>query len=126
MRQLVQLGRVALAGVAFLSFGVGGVLYACALLPVVGWRHRRATPTERAAACQRWVGRSFALLHDFMRVCGLLHFEPRAAAIAVPGPRFVIVANHPTLVDVAALCSVFARIVVITGIIRFRRNSVQR
>ena len=109
-RRLYLLARVGLAGLAFLSFGVGAVLLAWVVLPLARWRRRRAPPLERAAACQRWVQRSFVVLHGYMRACGLLHFEPRRVDARVPGARFVIVANHPTLVDVAALAATFGRL----------------
>src|SRR5262245_41309679 len=64
--------------------------------------------------------RAFVLLFDYMRLCGLLHFNPRGLAAATPGPRFVMVANHPTLVDVAALSAVFGRFVCVAKPLLFR------
>ena len=110
LRQVYLLGRIGLAGLAFLSFWVGGLLIGSLILPLTRWRHRRGSVMERAVACQRWVQRSFVLLHAYMRVCGLLHFQPKMVDASVPGTRFVMVANHPTLVDVAALAAVFGRI----------------
>jgi 1-acyl-sn-glycerol-3-phosphate acyltransferase len=110
LRQVYLLGRIGLAGLAFLSFWVGGVLIGVVVFPLTHWRHRRASAMEQAVACQRWVQRSFVMLHAYMRGCGLLHFQPRMVDASVPGTRFVMVANHPTLVDVAALAAVFGRI----------------
>jgi 1-acyl-sn-glycerol-3-phosphate acyltransferase len=93
-----------------MSFWIGGLLFGALVFPLTRWRHRRAPVMEQAVACQRWVQRSFVLLHAYMRGCGLLHFQPRQVDARVPGPRFVMVANHPTLVDVAALSAVFGRI----------------
>jgi 1-acyl-sn-glycerol-3-phosphate acyltransferase len=120
VKRLVQLGRIGLAGLAFLSFGVGGLLFAYGVLPLVRWRRRRASAVERDAACQRWVQRSFVLLHDYMRVVGLLHFQPRGVERGAPGPAFVIVANHPTLVDITALASVYGRLACIAKTPIFR------
>jgi 1-acyl-sn-glycerol-3-phosphate acyltransferase len=119
-RRLYLLARVGLAGLAFVSFGIGAALLGWVVLPLVRWRHRRAPTFERAAACQRWVQRSFVFLHDYMRACGLLHFDPRRADARAPGPRFVIVANHPTLVDVAALAATFGRMTCIAKTPIFR------
>jgi 1-acyl-sn-glycerol-3-phosphate acyltransferase len=52
------------------------------------------------------VGRSWVFFHDYMRVLGLLQYDPRTIAIHLPDGPFVMVANHPTLVDVTALVSV--------------------
>jgi len=110
VRRLWLLVRVGLAGLAFLSFWIGGLGLVLLAFPWARWRHRRAGPLERAAACQRWVQRAFRALHDYMRACGLLHFQPRAVDPRTPGRRFVLVANHPTLVDVVALSAVYGRL----------------
>ena len=62
----------------------------------------------------------FILLHDYMRLCGLLHFDPRKVEGRAPGARFVIIANHPTLVDVTALASVYGRMTCIAKTPIFR------
>jgi 1-acyl-sn-glycerol-3-phosphate acyltransferase len=93
---------------------------AAILLPLSRLRHRRAPAMERAAACQRWLQRAFVLLFDYMRLWGLLHFHPRRVDASTPGQRFVMVANHPTLVDIAALSAVFGRIVCVAKPLLFR------
>jgi 1-acyl-sn-glycerol-3-phosphate acyltransferase len=110
VRRLWLLIRVGLAGLAFLGFWLGGLGLVLLAFPCARWRHRRAAPVERAAACQRWVQRAFTALHDYMRVMGLLNFQPRAVDARTPGRRFVLVANHPTLVDVAALSAAYGRL----------------
>lgn len=110
MRRLWQLIRVGFTGLSFLGFWIGGALLVLFAFPWARWRNRRAGPVEQAAACQLWVQRAFTALHDFMRITGLLSFQPRTADARTPGPRFVLVANHPTLVDVAALTAVYGRL----------------
>lgn len=69
----------------------------------------------RTRNCQRAVGAAFRLFHWYMRVLGLLdarhlpsevppsaEAEPGRASAGVRGP-VVMVANHPTLVDVTAI-----------------------
>ena len=75
---------------------------------------------DRAAACQRWLQRAFVLLFDYIRMWGLLHFNPRGVDASIPGQRYVMVANHPTLVDIAALSAVFGRIVCVAKPLLFR------
>jgi len=112
--------RVGLAGAAFLGAWVGALALAAIVFPLARLRHRRAAAMERAAACQRWMQRAFVLLFDYMRLCGLLHFNPRGLDNSTPGQRFVMVANHPTLVDVAALSAVFGRFVCVAKPLLFR------
>jgi 1-acyl-sn-glycerol-3-phosphate acyltransferase len=119
-RRLYLLGRVGLAGLAFLGFPLGATLIAVAVLPFVKWRHRAQPRFERAAACQRWARRGFVFLLDYMRWCGLFHFDPRTIVGAAPGRPVVIVANHPTLVDVAALVGVFGRLTCVAKTLLFK------
>src|SRR3954465_9539576 len=102
--------RIGLAGLAFLGFWIVAALIAVAAIPLTLLLTRRLPRFERAAACQRWIQRGFTFLHDYMRWCGLLHFNPRLVDPAVPAGGFVIVANHPTLVDVAAVSAVYGRL----------------
>jgi 1-acyl-sn-glycerol-3-phosphate acyltransferase len=102
--------RVAFTAAAFLGFWLGGAVLALTVLPLVSLRHARSSRTTRAAACQRWVQVTFTWLHDFMRVFTLLDFNPRRVTVARPDSGFVVMANHPTLVDVVALASVFGRL----------------
>jgi 1-acyl-sn-glycerol-3-phosphate acyltransferase len=102
--------RVCLAAAAYIGFWLGGAIVSVFFLPVARWRHRHATPVEQAAACQRWVQRAFTVLVDYLRISGLVHFIPRSVDAAIPEGGFVLIANHPTLVDVAALTSVFGRL----------------
>ena len=69
---------------------------------------------------QRWLQRAFVLLFDYIRMWGLLHFNPREVDASIPGQRYVMVANHPTLVDIAALSAVFGRIVCVAKPLLFR------
>jgi 1-acyl-sn-glycerol-3-phosphate acyltransferase len=97
-----QILRIGFCGAAFLGFGIGWVLLAWVILPLAyAWpgstfhRHRR---------CQQIVRRTWVLFHDYMRVTGLIDFDPRRQRMALPAPA-VVISNHPTLVDVTALLS---------------------
>jgi 1-acyl-sn-glycerol-3-phosphate acyltransferase len=96
------------------------MVLAAILFPLARLRRRGAPAIERAAACQRWLQRAFVLVFDYMRLCGLMDFNPRGVDGSTPGGRFVMVANHPTLVDQAALSAVFGRIVCVAKPALFR------
>jgi len=110
-QRLVYFARVVLAGTSFLGAWIGAAVMAVVLFPVARLRHRREPAIERAAACQRWMQRAFVMLFDYMRLCRLIDFNARHVDKSLPGPRFVMVANHPTLVDHGALAAVFGRLV---------------
>jgi len=102
---LLQSVRIGLAGCAFIGFGGGAFLLSWLVLPIVSVLTRG--DERRLRRCQRIVQAAFALFHDGMRVAGLVDFDPRAPRIAPPAGPFVLVANHPTLVDISALVSAF-------------------
>lgn len=101
--KLRQSCRVVLAGVAYLGFGLGAPLIG-ATLPLL-WL-APGTKLERRKRCQRFVGQSFRFFHAYMRWVGLIHYRPTLSLPRQDAPR-IVVANHPTLVDVTAvLCAV--------------------
>lgn len=120
MGRIWQWFRIGLAGTAFLWAWLGALVLATMAFPLSRLRRRRAPEVERAAACQRWMQRAFVLLFDYMRLLGLLRFDPRGLDASTPGARYVIVANHPTLVDVAALSAVFGRFICVAKPLLFR------
>jgi 1-acyl-sn-glycerol-3-phosphate acyltransferase len=126
MKHLITFGRVALTAVAFLSFWFGAFVMVAFAFPIARWRARRAPAIERAAACQRVLQRAFTLFHDYMRVATLIDFDPRGADRATPGPKFVMIANHPTLVDFTAIAAIYGRIACVVKTPLFRAPVVGR
>ncbi|MDX2054824.1 MAG: lysophospholipid acyltransferase family protein [Polyangiaceae bacterium] len=98
----LQLLRILLCGLAFVGFGVGGVLLAWCVLPLVALWPGGAF--ERRQLCQRLVRGAWIVFHDYMRLTGLVAFNHRQVELHVEHPS-VIIANHPTLVDITALGS---------------------
>ena len=107
---LVQWFRVGLAGLAFLGFSIGAALIAVLAMPWWWLLNARKPRFQRAAACQWWIKAGSTLLHDYMRWCGLIDFNPRLVDRKVPVGGFVIVANHPTLVDVCAVAGIYGKL----------------
>jgi 1-acyl-sn-glycerol-3-phosphate acyltransferase len=96
----VSLLRSALAGGAFLGFGIGGWLLSILVLPLVyRWP---GTRLERRRRCQRVVGFTFRFFHAYMRVTGLIDYRP-IRRVPLGAPPSVWIANHPSLVDVTAV-----------------------
>jgi 1-acyl-sn-glycerol-3-phosphate acyltransferase len=103
--------RVLLTAFAFTSFFLGGLILAWLVLPLVALFSR---PRQvRILRCQRIVRAAFRLFHGYMRWVRILHFDPRSVHIDLPEGPCVIIANHPTLVDVTALVSVLGEVTVI-------------
>ncbi len=92
--------RSALAGGAFLGFGLGGWLLGILILPLAYLLP--GTRLERRRRCQRVVSATFRFFHAYMRVVGLIDFRP-VRCVAEHAPPSVWIANHPSLVDVTAV-----------------------
>jgi 1-acyl-sn-glycerol-3-phosphate acyltransferase len=123
---VIQWIRVGLAGLAFLGFSIGAALIAVLAMPWWWLLHVRQPRFRRAGACQWWIKAGCTLLHDYMRWCRLINFNPRLVDRTVPAGGFVIVANHPTLVDQCALSAVFGRIICVAKPLLFRVPFVGR
>ncbi len=108
-----RIRAVALAmatGVCFLGFWLGSWLLSWAILPLVGLALRRRPALERARRCQTIVGHGFRLFLGGLRLTRTLVFRPRTVTLELPDGPFVMIANHPTLIDVTAIMAVVPRI----------------
>jgi 1-acyl-sn-glycerol-3-phosphate acyltransferase len=106
-----RIWRVVFTGSSFLFFFLGGVILSYLLVPAVAAATR--DPERRARRCRRAVARMWVLFHDYMRWTRLLRYDPRRIRLALPAGPFVLIANHPTLVDVTALLAAMPDAVVV-------------
>jgi len=92
--------RVLGTGLSFAAFGLGGLLLGGLLLPVLLWVDR--DPARRRARARRLVQASFATHVALMCRLGLMTYEIRGAE-RLRRNGLLILANHPTLIDVVLL-----------------------
>ncbi len=76
-------------------FGYLGFAFLC-------WWWRR-DPPRRALRLQRCMGVGYRILHDWLRVFRIADFDHRTALPGLPAGPCVLVANHPTQIDVTAI-----------------------
>jgi 1-acyl-sn-glycerol-3-phosphate acyltransferase len=100
-RAFAQACRGLLVASAFFFFWAGAVLLAWTLCPVLAITHR--DETARWRTCQRIVKRAFWLFHAYMRALTLVEIRVVGGETTRPPGPCVMVANHPTLVDVTAI-----------------------
>lgn len=99
-RAAERLARIAGSGFLFSVFGLGAVALAAALLPVARLQARPHRPADLVA--QRWISRAFGLFLRLGRLIRIWDFE--VSGFDRPRPQgALIVANHPTLIDVVLL-----------------------
>lgn len=91
--------RLLATGVCFAVFGVGALIMAVIIFPVVSLLARK-----NKAKYARWViHKGFAGFLWLMQASGVLKFEIKGAEKLKQCSNVLILANHPTLIDVVAL-----------------------
>lgn len=95
-----QLWRLLATGFCFAVFGLGGVVLGLLVFPTV--RLLSANPERARRNIQAGVSRSFRVFVWLMKTLGVLSYEVRNVQDLRARGR-LIVANHPTLIDVVLL-----------------------
>ena len=94
--------RVAATGLSFALFGLGGIILGYTLLPAVALLSRSQAVAVRR--CRWLIHQSFRLFVGFMRWIGVLTYDLQGEDILEREGQLII-ANHPTLIDVVFLIS---------------------
>lgn len=95
--------RIFATGLSFASFGIGGLLLWAFVFPWVRWRYRH-DPLRRRQRARAIVQRSFATFIEWLRGLGVLTYEFHGEE-KLRRPGLLVLANHPTLLDVVFLVS---------------------
>lgn len=96
-RALRTLGVAVSVGGYMVIAPFGYLVFACLCW---WWRDR---PRERARRLQRLTGVGYRLMHGWLRVLRVADFDHRGALPDLPAGPCVVVANHPTQMDVTAV-----------------------
>lgn len=103
MQRLDYLRRLVGTGLSFALFGLGGLLIGLIAFPLISLVQRHRDRRQRAA--QWLIHKTFAFFMDMMHFLGVLNYEIRGLKKLQGSRGELIVANHPTLVDVVFLIS---------------------
>ena len=101
MRAFRTFGISLLVVCFFIAFYLGALVLSWIVLPIVG--RRGAGRAEQARLSQHVVRSSFRLFHHALVTLRLLDGDAWRAEIALPPGPCVLIANHPTLIDVTAI-----------------------
>jgi 1-acyl-sn-glycerol-3-phosphate acyltransferase len=99
-RAAERIARIAGSGFLFSLFGIGAIVLAAVLLPAARLRARADEPADLVA--QRWISRAFASFIAVGRWIRIWDFEV-VGFDRLRDRGLLIVANHPTLIDVVLL-----------------------
>ncbi|AOY96788.1 1-acyl-sn-glycerol-3-phosphate acyltransferase [Cupriavidus sp. USMAA2-4] len=98
--------RVCATGVCFSTFGLGGLLLRIVVFPLMALLP--GPDLRRQRACKQLVHHAFRLFLLLMRGLGVLRYEIRHAE-RLRRSGLLIVANHPSLIDVVFLIALTRR-----------------
>ena len=103
LRRIGYLWRLMATGLAFALMGMGGILLALGIIPLATLLTRdRQTRTRRA---QHIIRASFRLYVLMLRLFGIIRLEVAGEERLAACRGHLIVANHPTLLDVVLIMS---------------------
>ena len=94
--------RVAATGISFAAFGLGGLLLSMTVFPLI----RLFSNGERRCYLTRWmIHKSFGGFVRMMEILGIMRLEVRGAEKLRDCRDVLVLANHPTLIDVVVIVS---------------------
>jgi 1-acyl-sn-glycerol-3-phosphate acyltransferase len=107
MQRLERFWRQCGTAVSFALFGVGGLAMALTIFPVVNLFYR--DPVRRAEIAQRCVHTSWRFFVWVMVNLRVIDFDADGAATLMGEKGTLIIANHPSLIDVVLIMSMMRR-----------------
>ena len=105
LKMLNRIWRVFTSALAFTLFGLGGLILGFIIFPLIFLFLR--SPETRQNIARRIISNAFKLFLFILRTTCTLSFEIRGIENATAESNQIIIANHPTLIDVIFLVSVF-------------------
>ena len=106
-QQLNYCWRVLATGWCFFSFSLGGLLLTLTVFPIIHLRWR--DPDQRRDRAQRAIHQSFRFFIGQMIWLGVMSVELRNAERLRELNGVLVLANHPTLIDVVLMISLMPR-----------------
>lgn len=103
IRQQLNYGwRLVATAISFSSFGLGGVILWLVIFPLL--RLWPGNQRQQAQRCQRMVHYSFKAFIELMRYLGVMSYSIKGVE-KLNRPGQLVIANHPSLIDVVFLLS---------------------
>jgi len=103
--------KVIRGALIFTGFYLSGALFGAVLLPLLSLTTR--DPLTRIRRNQWFVTAGFRLTLDFLRWFRIFSFNSRSVDPQLPDHPVIVIANHPTTIDVVAVLSVYREATVV-------------
>jgi len=100
-------GRWIGTALSFTVFGIGSFLLGIVIMPLIV--HLVRNEKRRIRWSRLLVGNAMRFFRFFMNMVGVLRYEITGTENIQPGRNYLIIANHPSLIDVVFLLSMFPR-----------------
>lgn len=103
--------KVVRGALIFTAFYLAGAVFGSAFLATCSLFER--DPIERQRRARIACGNVFRFVLDCLRWCRIFNFDARQVAPRLPGHPVIVIANHPTTIDVVATLAVYREAVVV-------------
>ncbi len=103
--------KVVRGAAIFAGFYLSGPLVGFLVFPLIALFTR--DPVQRIRRCQAFLARGFTLTTDFLRWFRIFTFDARRVNLRLPDQPAILVANHPSTLDVVATLAVCRACVVV-------------
>ncbi len=105
MRPLNYAWRLFSTALSFAVFGLGGIILTLIAFPLINLKYENTK--RRKEAARNIIHKSFRLFINMMSVLGLFDFNVEQAETVLSSSKGnVIIANHPSLIDVVVLIAI--------------------
>ena len=98
---LNRLWRVFATGLSFTLFGIGGLILSLFYFPLIGFLFKSEVQKKQIVRSSLSLG--FRVFMYFMHYVGVLYFHKKKIEILRNEKSCILIANHPTLIDVIAI-----------------------
>lgn len=110
MPKSFQLGARTALALVLRRLGIVFTVWTYTLLAPLGWMFFavlcwwwRRDPVQRVRRLQRVQVAAYRFMHDWLRLCRITRFDHRQGLPGLPEGPCVVVANHPTLMDITSV-----------------------
>jgi 1-acyl-sn-glycerol-3-phosphate acyltransferase len=97
--------RIIATGSAFLLFGLGGIILSLLVFPIVRLLYL-GNENKRRSCARHIVHKTFKMFIGYMQLLGIMRLEIENGALLKASKGNIVIANHPSLIDVVVLISI--------------------